>query len=316
VNVGPFLVDKNGGICLLFRPVKPMVVSMGNKPFDDESFIFEPKWDGWRIILHKQGDRIEAYTRNGHIVTSKFPELKEASSGIKTNTAILDCEGIVLRNGRPAFDDFTYRGRLSNASRIKKAVNTHPATFVVFDVLYTDQEHLNEPLMQRKQRLSDIVAITPVVTPTMYLEEKGKTLFELSKEQDMEGIVAKRKDSRYMLDTRTPNWVKIKHFKSIDVIILGYRTNPFGLVMGLNFRTVKNKPVGVVEFGFKSEEKQLFLELAKQIHTVKDQKTQWIEPRLCCCINYLERTDTHQLRMTVFKGFLFDKKSEDCIWRG
>ncbi|SEB67318.1 bifunctional non-homologous end joining protein LigD [Paenibacillus sp. GP183] len=316
MNVGPFLVDKNGGICLLFRPVKPMVVSMGNKPFDDESFIFEPKWDGWRIILHKQGDRIEAYTRNGHIVTSKFPELKEASSGIKTNTAILDCEGIVLRNGRPAFDDFTYRGRLSNASRIKKAVNTHPATFVVFDVLYTDQEHLNEPLMQRKQRLSDIVAITPVVTPTMYLEEKGKTLFELSKEQDMEGIVAKRKDSRYMLDTRTPNWVKIKHFKSIDVIILGYRTNPFGLVMGLNFRTVKNKPVGVVEFGFKSEEKQLFLELAKQIHTVKDQKTQWIEPRLCCCINYLERTDTHQLRMTVFKGFLFDKKSEDCIWRG
>ncbi|WP_253186996.1 RNA ligase family protein [Paenibacillus sp. GP183] len=301
---------------MLFRPVKPMVVSMGNKPFDDESFIFEPKWDGWRIILHKQGDRIEAYTRNGHIVTSKFPELKEASSGIKTNTAILDCEGIVLRNGRPAFDDFTYRGRLSNASRIKKAVNTHPATFVVFDVLYTDQEHLNEPLMQRKQRLSDIVAITPVVTPTMYLEEKGKTLFELSKEQDMEGIVAKRKDSRYMLDTRTPNWVKIKHFKSIDVIILGYRTNPFGLVMGLNFRTVKNKPVGVVEFGFKSEEKQLFLELAKQIHTVKDQKTQWIEPRLCCCINYLERTDTHQLRMTVFKGFLFDKKSEDCIWRG
>jgi bifunctional non-homologous end joining protein LigD len=301
---------------MLFRPVKPMVVSMGNKPFDDENFIFEPKWDGWRIILHKQGDRIEAYTRNGKIVTSKFPELKEASSAIKANTAILDCEGIVLRNDRPSFDDFSYRGRLSNSSRIKNAVNTHPATFVVFDVLYTDREHLNEPLMQRKQRLSEIVAATPVVTPTMYLEEKGKALFDLTKERDMEGIVAKRKDSKYLLDMKSPDWLKIKHFKSIDVVILGYRTNPFGLVIGLNFRTVKNKPVGVVEFGFKPEEKRLFLELAKQIHTVKDQKVQWIEPRLCCGIKYLERTDTHQLRMTVFGGFLFEKNPEDCTWRG
>jgi bifunctional non-homologous end joining protein LigD len=301
---------------MLFRPIKPMVVSNGNEPFDDENFIFEPKWDGWRIILHKQGDRIEAYTRNGKVVTSQFPELKEASSAIKANTAILDCEGIVLRNGKPSFDDFTYRGRLSNSIKINNALNTHPATFVVFDVLYTDREHLNEPLMQRKQRLSEIVAVTPFLTPTMYLEEQGKALFDLTKEQDMEGIVAKRKDSKYLLDTKSPNWLKIKHFKSIDVVILGYRTNPFGLVIGLNFRTVKNKPVGVVEFGFKPEEKLLFLELAKQIHTVKDQNTQWIEPRLCCSIKYLERTDTHQLRMTVFSGFHFDMKPDDCIWRG
>jgi bifunctional non-homologous end joining protein LigD len=299
---------------MLFTPIKPMTVSIGSEPFDDERFIFEVKWDGWRILLHKQGERIEAYTRNGNIVTNKFPELMEASKAIKAHTAVLDCEGIVLRDGRPVFDDISYRGRLSNSSRIRNAVNTHPATFVAFDVLYTDREHLKETLMLRKQRLHEIVSVTPIISPTMYIEAQGQALFNLTRDRDMEGIVAKRKESKYYLDTKSPDWLKIKHFKKIDVIILGYRTKPFGLVIGLNFRTVQNKPVGVVEFGFKPEEKQMFLGLAKQLHTVKDQKTQWIESRLCCRIEYLERTDMHHLRTTVFRGFLFDKKPEDCIW--
>jgi bifunctional non-homologous end joining protein LigD len=305
-----------GVLKMLFTPIKPMIVSIGREPFDDERFIFEPKWDGWRIILHKQGTRIEAYTRNGKVVTDKFPELKEASRAITTHTAILDCEGIVLRDGRPVFDDFSYRGRISNSSRIRNAVNTHPATFVVFDVLYTDREHLKESLMIRKQRLHEIVSVTPIISPTMYIEAQGQALFNLTRERDMEGIVAKCKESKYYLDTKNPDWLKIKHFKAIDVIILGYRTNPFGLVIGLNFRTVQNKPVGVVEFGFKPEEKQMFLGLAEQLHTVKDQKTQWIEPLLSCHIEYLERTDTHHLRTTVFRGFMFDKKPEDCMWNG
>lgn len=299
---------------MLFAPIKPMLVSIGKEAFDDESYLFEPKWDGWRILLHKQGDRIEAYTQNGNIVTSKYPELKEAVAAIKAHTAIFDCEGIVLRGGRAVFDDFSYRGRLSMSSKIISAQQSHPATFVVFDVLYTDRKHLNEPLLERKHRLSEIVDSTPVIMPTMFVEGQGKALFKLTSERDMEGIVAKRKNSKYLLDTKSPDWLKIKHFKTIDVVILGYRTNPFGLVIGLNFRTVKNKRVGVVEFGFKQEEKQLFLELAEQLHTVKDQQTQWIEPRLCCRIEYLERTDTHQLRATVFRGFLMDKKPEECIW--
>ncbi|TVY08399.1 ATP-dependent DNA ligase [Paenibacillus cremeus] len=220
---------------MLFTPIKPMIVSIGNEPFGSEHHIFEPKWDGWRILLHKQRDRIEAYTRNGNIVTSKFPELREVREAIKANSAILDCEGIVLRGGRPVFDDFSFRGRLSNSARIRDAVHTHPATFVAFDVIYMEHELLNEPLMKRKQRLTEIVCPTEVITPTMYLEGKGKALFELTREKDMEGIVAKRKDSRYLLDTKSMDWLKIKHFKSIDVVILGYRSNPFGLVIGLNF---------------------------------------------------------------------------------
>lgn len=299
---------------MLFTRIKPMILSVGKEVFDDDHYIFEPKYDGWRILLHKQGDRIEAYTKNGVIVTSKFPELKEFIPAIKAQTAILDCEGICLRNGRPVFDDFTYRGRISNSAKIRNAQQTHPATFVVFDILYTDREHINEPLMQRKQLLSEIVDSTPLITPTMYLDGQGKALFSLTKDRDMEGIVAKRKESKYYLDSKSADWLKIKHYKTIDTIILGYRTDPFGLVIGLNFRTVQNKPVGIVEMGFKPEDIQSFLMIVNEIHTVKDHNTQWIEPRLCCRIQYLERTDIHQLRKTIFNEFLFDKKPEECIW--
>ena len=98
-------------------------------------------------------------------------------------------------------------------------------------------------------------------------------------------------------------------------MILAYRLDPqFALVVGLNFPMVPNKPVAVVEFGFKPEEKIAFREIAKQIHTHKLRNTQWVEPRLCCRIQYLERTETHHLRITSFKGFQFGMNPDECRW--
>lgn len=301
---------------MLFTPIKPMLASSGEEAFDDDNYIFEPKWDGWRILLHKQGNRIEAYTRSGRLVTGKFPELRQALPMIRSHTAILDCEGIVMRDGQANFDDFSYRGRLSNSIKISSAQQTHPVTFVAFDVLYSGKDHRDEPLAQRKQRLRDIITDSPVLTQTMYVEGQGRALFALIKDRQMEGMVAKKKSSIYRLDTRTADWLKIKYFKPIDVIILGYRTSPhFALVIGLNFRTIKNKPVGVVESGFISADKQAFLEVVNHKDIPDEQRIYWLEPRLCCRIEYLERSDTHQLLTTEFKHFLFDKSPQDCVWR-
>lgn len=300
---------------MLFSAIKPMAVSLGVEPFDDPQFIYEPKWDGVRILIHKQGSRIEAYTRGGRVVTHKFPELQEARGAIKAHSVILDCEGIVLRDGTPAFDDFLYRDRISQSGKINRAVLTHPVTFVAFDLLYTDREHLNEPLVERKKRLTAVVDSTPVLMPTLFVEAQGKALFEMMKERNMEGIVAKRKSSTYVPDTRSSEWLKMKDVKSIDVEILGYKIDPFELVIGLNFRTVKHKPVGVVEAGITSADKALFLELAAPLGTTKEGNTQWVEPRLCCRIDYLDRTDRHQLKMTTFRGFLLDTRPEDCVWQ-
>jgi bifunctional non-homologous end joining protein LigD len=299
----------------VFDFIAPMIVSIGKEAFDDERFLFEPKWDGYRIQLHKQGDRLEAYTRSGQLVTYKFPELQEAVKHIDAKEAILDCEGICMRDGRPVFDDFAYRGRISLPSKIQRAQETHPATFVVFDVLQTTVSHMQEPLMRRKALLAQMVEASAAIAATMYVDTQGRALSELSKSQQLEGIVAKRKDSLYIPGALSPDWLKIKNWKTLDTVILGIRKKPpFALVVGVHFRTMRNKPVGTVELGFTMEDKERLWQLAEKLAAGEDAKTHWLEPVLCCRIDYLERNDLHQLRMTVFRGLLAEKRAEDCVW--
>ena len=144
---------------MLFTPVKPMLLHMGNNNeiVDSDEWIYDIKWDGWRILLHKDKDQIEAFTRHGNNVTAKFPELQSIGKSIKADKAIIDCEGVVLRNGISVFDDFNYRGRLSNKDKINQATITHPATFIAFDVLATDKSFMNKPLIERKDILNSII---------------------------------------------------------------------------------------------------------------------------------------------------------------
>ena len=117
------------GDTMLFTSTKPMLLSSQNEAFNDDHYIFEPKWDGWRILLHKKGKQVEAYTKNGNCVTHLFPELQDIGKSIQADAAILDCEGVCIRDQRPNFDDFAYRGRLKEQLKINAAAHTHPATF-------------------------------------------------------------------------------------------------------------------------------------------------------------------------------------------
>jgi len=297
---------------MLFTPIKPMLLHMGNnKEIDDNpEWIYDIKWDGWRILLHKEGDRVEAYTRHGNNVTAKFPELQEVGRSIKEHTAIIDCEGVVLRNGVSVFDDFAYRGRLSNTSKIEQASITHPATFIAFDVLATDKPHTQQPLDQRKEILSTIIEPSNRLLVTPSIVGNGSNIFQLTKDKGMEGIVGKRSNSMYKNNHRSHDWLKYKHFKIADVVILGYKENPFTMVVGTSNSNGNYKAIASVEFGFKPEEKTAFREIAKQIVTKVERDVMWIEPRLHCKVQYLEKTASGSLRIVSFKGFDFDKIPE------
>jgi len=117
--------------------------------------------------------------------------------------------------------------------------------------------------------------------------EKGTALFKLTAEQGLEGIVAKHVYSRYELNTRSKYVLKAKHFRQMDTVILGYKTNPFALAVA-HFETVRNKPIAVIEHGVTMDQKRAFLAVAKGIHVNKSDGTQWIEPVLCCRVQYLE----------------------------
>lgn len=289
-----------------------MLLHMGNnKEINDKpEWIYDIKWDGWRILLHKEGERVEAFTRHGNNVTAKFPELQEVSQSIQSHTAIIDCEGVVLRNSVSVFDDFAYRGRLTNISKIEQATLTHPATFIAFDVLATNKPHTKQPLEQRKEILSSIIEPSNSMIVTPSITGNGINIFQLTKEKGMEGIVGKRSNSTYKTNHRSHDWLKYKHFKIADVVILGYKENPFTMLVGKQLSNGKYKPLANVEFGFKPEEKIAFRQIAKQIISKIEQDMIWIEPRLYCQVQYLEKTNSGSLRIVSFKGFDFDKVSE------
>ncbi|WP_369595784.1 ATP-dependent DNA ligase [Lysinibacillus pakistanensis] len=297
---------------MLFTPIKPMLLHMGNNNeiVDDPNWIYDIKWDGWRILLHKQGERIEAYTRHGNNVTAKFPELQEVGRSIQTHTAILDCEGVVLRNGISVFDDFAFRGRLTNKSKIEQVTITHPATFIAFDILATDKPYTHKPLVERKEILASIIEPSNSLLVTPSVVGNGSNIFQLTKERNMEGIVGKRSNSTYKTNHRSNDWLKYKHFKVMDVTILGYKENPFTMLVGKQSSNGKYKPLANVEFGFKPEEKRAFREVAKQIITKVEHDIIWLEPRLYCKVQYLERTASGSLRIVSFKGFCLDNISE------
>jgi len=289
-----------------------MLLHMGNNEEinDNPEWIYDIKWDGWRILLHKQGERIEAFTRHGNNVTTKFPELQEVGHSIQSHTAIIDCEGVVLRNGISIFDDFAYRGRLSNTSKIEQAKITHPATFIAFDILGTNKPHTNKPLVERKEILSSIIEPSNSMLVTPSIVGNGSNIFQLTKDRGMEGIVGKRINSTYKTNHRSHDWLKYKHFKVMDTVILGYKENPFTMLVGTQING-KYKPLANVEFGFEPEEKTAFREIAKQIVTKVERDMMWVEPILCCKVQYLEKTNTGSLRIVSFKGFNFDKVPEE-----
>ena len=132
----------------------------------------------------------------------------------------------------------------------------------------------------------------------------------------MEGIVGKRINSTYQINQRSYDWLKYKHFKIADVVILGYSEFPFTMLVGTPMKNGQYKAVANVELGFKSEEKAAFRQIAKQIITKKERNIIYLEPRLCCKIQYLEKTERGNLRIVSFKGFNFNKTPEECtaIW--
>lgn len=283
-----------------------MLLTTHKEPFSDDNYIFEPKYDGWRVLLHKDGEHIEAFTRHGNLITAKLPELSEVKHRIHARTAILDCEAVCIRDDRPNFDDMNLRGRLSNQARIEKATITYPVMFAVFDVLQTTSSHLHQPILERKEILNDIIEPAQNITPTIYTRGDGISLFRIMQQQGWEGVVAKLTgpSSAYHLNARSKTWKKIKTWKSLDVVILGYRQSPFALVVGEPRRDGTYRPLAEVEFGFRPEHKTAFRRVIPQLHTSRSKDVQWVEPRLSCRVQYIERTDRGHIRTVKFTEFL------------
>lgn len=304
---------------------KPMLAKVAPDAFTDKDWIFEIKWDGFRAISYVDTKQFSIKSRNQKELKNNFPELEELTHLAKG--LVLDGEIIVMREGKPDFQDLLKRGQAVSAGEIKQQQGQSPAIYVVFDVLEKNEESLtNLPLIERKKILLDSVTEGPHVVLSDFIEAKGEAYYQLVLEKGLEGVMAKKRDSHYEEGLRTGSWLKIKKIKTCDCVIFGYRIGEqarektFGsLVLGLYNRDGKPVYVGNVGTGFTEEMLRLLMDRFDKLKTdaapfrVEDmERVNWLQPKLVCEVGYQVVTRDMRLRMPRFKRLRDDKPPEQC----
>ena len=193
------------------KNIKPMLIGKEMAPFDDPNYIYELKWDGERCVAYLEpGKPPELRNKRNVRMLGKVPELEQICRQVKKR-CILDGELFILKDGRPDFSLIQRRSLMSDRFKIDLDSKHNPATFSAFDVLYYDcQETMLLPLMERKALLAKSITDGPRMAISRYVDGQGTPLFDFAVERELEGIVAKVKDSIYIQGKRTADWIKMK----------------------------------------------------------------------------------------------------------
>lgn len=205
--------------------IAPMLAVTGSLPAHDEGWAYEIKWDGVRAVLYVEGGRARALSRNDKDITATFPELREAGELLGSRPAVLDGELVALGpDGRPSFGQLQQRLHLSGSAEITRRARQVPVSLVVFDVLHLDgQSMLELPYDERREHLESLgLSGAWIATGDSFRDVPGADMLAAARERGLEGLVAKRRDSPYRPGRRSGEWLKVKIFRTQEVIIGGW----------------------------------------------------------------------------------------------
>jgi ATP-dependent DNA ligase len=251
-------------------PLRPMLARLARELPDagDRTFVFEPKWDGFRCLAFRDGDDVDLRSRHDRPLARYFPEVVRAIGRLRASRVALDGEIVLVRDG--AFDFEALMSRLHPAaSRVARLASEAPATFVAFDVLAEGDEDLRETrFAERRRRLERLLSSPPpnvVLTPASTDVREAERWLERYRGGGVDGIVAKDVGLRYQPGRRA--MVKVKRLRTIDCLVAGYR--PFvdtpavsSLLLALYDEAGALHHVGVVQAFTDRERVELVDELA------------------------------------------------------
>ena len=308
--------------------IEPMLSTPADAPFDDPRWLFEVKWDGYRSLCYVEGENIRFLSRNQLDLGGKFPDLLAARAEIGAQTAVIDGEILALNpEGKPDFQ------LLQNAAGFRPGPHRPEQpilVFYAFDLLYCNGRDLtSEPLLHRKEVLSQIINGQGRIRFSDHLQGKGRLLFEQVREQGMEGIIAKDGQGRYE-QRRSKRWLKIKLTKTLDAVIGGYtagrgsRSHFGALLLGL-YDGDALQYLGNVGGGFSEEGLEQLHQRMQALRTDKSpfatvpktvEKAQWLRPELVCEVRFTEMTVDGKLRHPIFLRMRDDKDPCTCTLAG
>jgi ATP-dependent DNA ligase len=208
-------------------PVAPMLAKVASEIPD--GLFYEPKWDGFRSIVFRDGDEVEIGSRNERPMTRYFPEVAAAARANLPERCVVDGEIVVP--GEEGLDFWALQQRLHPAaSRVAMLAEATPARFVAFDLLALgDDDYTGRPFRERRAALERALApATPPIhlTPITRDRELARRWFELFEGAGLDGLIAKRGDDTYQPDKRV--MVKVKHVRTADCVVAGYRVHKSG----------------------------------------------------------------------------------------
>ena len=318
----------------MLHAIHPMLATLVDAPFDDDNWLYEVKWDGYRAIAYLDGKSVRLVSRNQNDLTSAYPELHSIDGSIKARTAVLDGEIVALDDeGRPSFSLMQQRtGVGEGGRRIRRTRDDIPIAYFVFDLLYLDGYNLmRAELEQRKALLKSILSPSDALRYSDHYIGQGTNLFRAAAERHLEGIVAKRRQSQY-LQKRSSDWLKIKIVKRQECVIGGY-TEPRGarehfgsIVLGLYDDHGRLIPVGQAGSGFTQQTHEDMWKRLEKLKTStnpftgkieSDRRVYFVKPELVAEIKFTEWTHEGEsgavkMRAPVYEGLRFDKKPKDC----
>ncbi|MGI5911915.1 MAG: non-homologous end-joining DNA ligase [Syntrophomonadaceae bacterium] len=304
----------------LIEPMEPIIQ---DKIFDSPDFTYQLKWDGVRMLAYINNNSVQLINKKLHNRTIQYPELQLLSSFLNHNNIILDGEIIAFKDSRPNFPAVMRRDNAISNQSIKRLLQEVPINYVVFDLLWDGDEDLRGlPLTQRQNKLNELLKPQAMI----YLIEdfpSGSNLFTAVKEANLEGVVAKRKDSHYLAGKKHRDWFKIKYRRRQACIVGGYTLKnniANSLLLGVYFNNFLHY-VGKVGNGMSANEWQQLTKVLKYLQTDKspfnfattksNQEIFFIKPHLVIEVEFAEWTDNMHLRSPVLKGFL-KKLPEEC----
>jgi bifunctional non-homologous end joining protein LigD len=187
-----------------------MLATPAKAPFSAEGWFFELKYDGFRILVLKEGKAVRLLTRNGNDLADRFPEIVKGVMALKGDL-VIDGELVVAdEKGHPSFYELRRRCVAKSASTVQKRTAEHPAQVMAFDILaMNDMDTRKEPLSVRKHLLRKVLGQKKTIAFVDFVEVEGEVLFEVTNQLGLEGVMAKRSDSIYRRG-KTRDWLKIK----------------------------------------------------------------------------------------------------------
>ncbi|HSM60400.1 MAG TPA: DNA ligase D [Longimicrobiales bacterium] len=312
--------------------VELMLATSREEPFSREGWIFELKYDGYRLLAERVGREPYLRSRAGHDLTATFPEIARAVRGLPFEGLILDGEVVVHdADGLPSFSQLQKRGRILNRRDALRASLELPAIYYAFDLLAIEGYDLRGlSLLERKELLHEVLPSVGPIRYSDHISEQGEAMYRQVTAMRLEGIVGKKADAPYR-GGRSTHWVKVRTVRVEDFVVVGW-TEPKGGRSGFGSLHIAQYDgddlvyLGSVGSGFTDAELDEGLEALREIEVdaspctrgpvPKGKAHHWVRPELVVEVKYKELTDQGLARQASFSRWRDDKPPSECVVEG